>query len=222
MPEPAPGARRRRVPALAPDERRAAIIAACVPLLQRHGAEVSTRQIAEAAGVAEGTLFKVFPDKSSLIRAAMINVFDPQRVVDLLAGIDPGLDLRARLVAALDILRDRFDRNAALLGEMRSRQLRAGVSKEDLQGGVEFMKKVEESRLRIVEAIANLIQPDRALLRRSPETTAHLLFLMMMSTSRTSFIPAVEVMDNTEVVTLLLDGLLVRPDKRRTRGRSAA
>ena len=51
--------RRRRVPALAPEERRAALIAATIPLLHEHGLEVSTKQIAHAAGVAEGTIFGV-------------------------------------------------------------------------------------------------------------------------------------------------------------------
>ena len=57
---------RRRVAPLAPDDRRAALIEATLPLLREHGTAVSTRQIADAAGVAEGTIFRVFPDKNSL------------------------------------------------------------------------------------------------------------------------------------------------------------
>jgi AcrR family transcriptional regulator len=47
---------------MAPDDRRRAIVAAVVPLLLEHGDDVSTRQIADAAGIAEGTIFRVFPD----------------------------------------------------------------------------------------------------------------------------------------------------------------
>ena len=81
--------RRRRVPALSPDERRATIIAATIPLLRTHGAAVTTKQIAEAAGVAEGTIFGVFPDKASLILAALGTAFDQETVLRQLSAIDP-------------------------------------------------------------------------------------------------------------------------------------
>ena len=53
------------------DERRAAIARATLPLIAAHGHEVTTRQIADAAGVAEGTLFRVFDDKEAMIDAAV-------------------------------------------------------------------------------------------------------------------------------------------------------
>lgn len=56
---------------LAPEERRASIIAATIPLLLEHGTSVTSRQIADAAGIAEGTIFRVFTDKDSLIDAAV-------------------------------------------------------------------------------------------------------------------------------------------------------
>ena len=67
---------RTRATALPPSERRAEIIAATLPLVLAHGAAVTTRQIAEAAGIAEGTIFRVFPDKESLIEAVVESAFD--------------------------------------------------------------------------------------------------------------------------------------------------
>src|SRR5690606_40981582 len=54
---------RTRARPLSRADRRNAIAAATVPLLVEHGAAVTTRQIADAAGVAEGTLFRAFADK---------------------------------------------------------------------------------------------------------------------------------------------------------------
>jgi AcrR family transcriptional regulator len=57
------------VPRLSADDRRAQIIEAVTPAMLEHGAALTTRQLAEAAGVAEGTLFKAFGDKESLLIA---------------------------------------------------------------------------------------------------------------------------------------------------------
>ena len=62
---------------MAPDERRRAIVDAVVPLLLQHGDDVTTKQIAEAAGIAEGTIFRVFPDKAALLMAVAEETIEP-------------------------------------------------------------------------------------------------------------------------------------------------
>lgn len=89
------------------DERRAAIIEATLPLLLREGAQVTTRQIAEAAGIAEGTIFRVFPDKETLIAAVLETAVDPTPVEQALQAIDLTLPLERRLVLAVEILQRR-------------------------------------------------------------------------------------------------------------------
>jgi len=98
-----------------PAERRAAIVAATLPLVLTHGAAVSTRQIAEAAGIAEGTIFRVFPDKEALMCAVTAAAFDPAPGLRRLDGIDRALPLRERLVAAAAILQEGVSGAIALI-----------------------------------------------------------------------------------------------------------
>jgi AcrR family transcriptional regulator len=93
---------------MSPDDRRKAIVRALVPLLAERGGDVSTREIAQAAGIAEGTIFRVFADKRTLMLAAAqeaINPADGQAAFDeAMAG---AADLREKVVLAAQRVLDR-------------------------------------------------------------------------------------------------------------------
>jgi AcrR family transcriptional regulator len=101
------GTKTKRAPSLAPDERRAMIVAAAVPLLVEHGDRFTTRQIAEAAGIAEGTIFRVFADKDEIIRAVVEAALDPAPLEAALDGIPNGLAFEGHLAAAVEIMQQR-------------------------------------------------------------------------------------------------------------------
>ena len=108
MPSSAPDIERgRRAPAMSPDERRAAIVAATLPLLLERGLPITTRQIAEAAGIAEGTIFRVFPTIDAVVEATVEAAFDQAPTERALAAIDPSLPLDQALAEAAAIVQGR-------------------------------------------------------------------------------------------------------------------
>lgn len=92
---------------MAPEERRAAIVAATLPLLLDQGLPITTRQIAEAAGIAEGTIFRVFPSVEAVVEATVEAAFDQAPTERALAAIDPTLPLDEALVEAAAIVQSR-------------------------------------------------------------------------------------------------------------------
>jgi AcrR family transcriptional regulator len=175
-------------------------VAATLPLLLAHGPAITTRQIAEAAGVAEGTLFRVFPDKESLIEAVVESAFDMTTIDEALAAIDPTLPLEARLIDAVDILRRRF---AEIL------QLRTAVETMQLRGGRSLMA---DRRLPPdLSGLAALFEPDRDKIRRDPLDAAFLLRGMTITGTHPALIVD-EPLSSADIVSLFLDGVrAVRP-----------
>ncbi|MBN1174830.1 MAG: TetR/AcrR family transcriptional regulator [Micromonosporaceae bacterium] len=218
-----PPHRRRRVPAMPPEERRAALIAATLPLLREHGPEISTRQIASAAGVAEGTIFGVFPDKQSLIHAAVLSAFDPEPIERAMRSIDPADDLRTRLTQAAHIAAEHLRANGQLLSALR--RAKDGHPPGHPPGpppgpppspppgkpGHAFFSRLSEARQRLVAAIASVVAADSDALRYSPTVGAELLLSILAMQGHGGAFTEIDGVTTDDVVTLLLDGLLTRP-----------
>lgn len=69
---------------------------------------MTTRELAAAAGVAEGTIFKVFSDKDDLLRSAVLRAIDPAPFERAVRELDPDLDFEARLVAVTALMQRRL------------------------------------------------------------------------------------------------------------------
>src|SRR5690349_9398796 len=90
-----------------PEERRSMIVQATLPLLLEHGEMVTTRQIADAAGIAEGTIFRAFDDKDDLIATVIDAALDPTPLEHALAAIDRSLPFRDAVEAAIELAQRR-------------------------------------------------------------------------------------------------------------------
>lgn len=91
-----------------PAARRAAILEALAPAIAEAGEAVTTKRLAELAGVSEGTIFNVFDDKEALIDAVVDATIDPAPLEIAIARIDPTLPFETRLISATELLQRRM------------------------------------------------------------------------------------------------------------------
>jgi AcrR family transcriptional regulator len=197
LPSAHPGLSQRARP-LPPDARRAALITATLRLIRKHGIDVSTRQIAEAAGIAQGTIFRVFPDKDSLIQATIDAAFDPASVVAALERIDPSAPLAERLAAIVRIVQAWLITVINLMMALR--------------GNRPLWDKPHLRHPRPSEVIGititRLIEPDHGQLRVPPAQAARLLRLLLFSGSHPGIAEG-KLLTPEEIVDVILDGVRV-------------
>ncbi len=200
MNQPRPG----RARPLSREERRDAITFATIPLLEVHGGRVTTRQIAIAAGVAEGTLFRAFDDKVELLMATAERVLDPASAVAEIDALPRVGSLAGELTQVGHVMARRSQRvrrvmvavHAILSSDEGQRasaaqDQREGAEQPDQSQGAaapggrhRFGPGGRDARHRaMVElrgAVVRRVDPFRAELRVAPELTGQLLLAMIM------------------------------------------
>jgi AcrR family transcriptional regulator len=170
------------------------IIDAVMPLLLEFGPAVTSRQIAHAAGVAEGTVYRVFGDKEALIQAVLERHLDPAPLRRALEAIDPQLPLAEKVFTVVTLMQHRFREVFGLLsmfpGQHRPSSSRPG-----------------QGMTRIFE---RLLEPDRDRLNCSPSRVAQVIRLLTFSSALPQLNEGV-VYTADELTAVILHGIAGSP-----------
>ena len=168
---------------MAPDERRQAIIAATLPLLLEQGPELSTREIAQAAGVAEGTIFRAFETKQDLIHATIHAALQPSAALDALADLPDGQSLTERVSAIFDVLRGEIRMTRSLFLHLSQSSGRPFPPHPPNPGKPFPQGRPNESRDRLVQAVTVALAAYTGELAVPVDFAAQVLTVLAFATS---------------------------------------
>jgi len=182
---------------MSPEDRRSELTDVTLGLMRVHGRDVTTRQIAEAAGIAEGTVFRAFSSKDELMDAALTRAFEPGDVVTRIEEIDPDLPLRDRLVLLVSILQQRF---RATFGLMQ---------KVGLMGPPAHLHDADAAvawRARLADLLVGVVADDADQLAVPVDEFVHVLRLLTFAGSH-EHVADSRLLTPDQIVDTVLDGL---------------
>lgn len=162
------------------DERRSALIEATLPLLLTRGTDLSTREIARAAGVAEGTIFRAFETKQDLLHATIGTALQPDEALARIAALPPEQAIVDRVAALLDVLRAEIVRTRSLFAHFAHPPV-PQHSGRAAHGWPPI--NPHEARARLVEAVTAALQPYAGELTVPASFAAQMLSSLAFATS---------------------------------------
>ncbi len=178
------------------EERQAMIATSAIPLFIEHGGSLTTRQIADHLQIAEGTIFRAFGDKDTLVRAVVDAFFDQTQQTVTPELDQPGLSLAQKLHIVIRAAR------------VRTRGVFAMLSLLDPAEAHEYMKQRHGGYFE--EIATGTFAADVAELNVSPERLGALIRLLVIAASAPPMDGGAALTDE-ELVAFALYGIAGRP-----------
>lgn len=203
--------KRRRAPAMSQAQRRDAIVRTTLPLLVEHSGNVSTNQIAAAAGIAEGTVFRAFHDKRDLLFACMQAGMDCEEEIGRIARIEPDRPLQERLTEAIRAVSGYLDRVWTVGQALQA----TGISREDIESHLHCHDEGEGSKpgppqelQRVARAVAALFERSTEPLRLDRQQAARMLLGLVFTNRMHGHGLGATMARPEELVDLFLHGVI--------------
>ena len=188
-----------------PADRRRAILDAVIPLILENGEAPSTKQIAAAAGIAEGTIFRVFDDKTALMRAVAVEAFNPpDGRSSFEAALEGEHDLRERVRIAADALTVRMNQAMQIMMAVRG-HLMSQPERDRAPGPPEFL--IDANRV-LLDMLTRLFEPHRDELRLPPDAAAVVLRSLVLGSHHPGLDHAPRLTPE-QIADVLVDGILI-------------
>jgi AcrR family transcriptional regulator len=161
--------------------------------------------MAQAAGIAEGTIFRVFPDKQRLIYEAVKLTMDPTPVRESIEAIRSSSPLESKVTTAIEALLKHYENVSALAELLRSAPAPSAARK------LEGRRLIAESNAVISAALTAMLKPHGDELR-VPAAKAVAALRGLVFASAHPLVPEGERLTIDDAVTILLSGITRRQD----------